>query len=159
MAKAIANCTCAKCGTKFKREGYGHNRAEADRWQEWAEANMTMCGDCYKAEREKASEEKANKYLLPEINGKSEKQINYALSLRKRYINDNESSVKYAQKIMAKYDDMDADKKIQIATKCGLAPDTNDNMILGAVCKSYNVYRAYLCLTESDAGTLIDNLK
>lgn len=79
MAKAVANCKCVKCGKSFDVTAIKRNRREADNFEEWAEANITMCYDCERAEAHeealKASEG------MPELTG-SEKQIKWAIDIR-----------------------------------------------------------------------------
>lgn len=58
MAKAVANCTCTKCGKQFTREAIKRNRADADSWASWAENNFTLCGACYAAEQREAEKAK-----------------------------------------------------------------------------------------------------
>ena len=90
MAKASVMCKCEKSGKEYKKEKMCCNRAEADSFEEWAKENCTECPECYKARMELLRTQKAKeikeKYNLPEIVGASEKQVNYANSLRDEYI-------------------------------------------------------------------------
>lgn len=90
MARAIAECKCNKCGAKFEKIQFRSNRKEADSWKEWAEENCTVCPDCWEKAKKEEDVEKAAALIeelhLPEITGKSEKQIKYANDLRTRYI-------------------------------------------------------------------------
>ena len=53
MAKAIAHCTCERCGETFTKENVLQNRSDANRWTEWAKATITLCPKCWgKAQRE-----------------------------------------------------------------------------------------------------------
>ena len=92
MARAIAMCKCEKCGKEFQKIQYLQNRKSANEWQKWAEANITLCEECYKEEREaerKAADEKAAKENaelgLPTLVG-SEKQIAWAEKIRNEYV-------------------------------------------------------------------------
>ena len=54
MARGTAECTCEKCGNTFVKYSYNcRNRSEADRWEEWAKGNYTLCPECYR-EQQKA---------------------------------------------------------------------------------------------------------
>lgn len=90
MARAIAECTCAKCGAKFEKIAFKCNRTEADKWQTWAEENCTTCPDCWTKEKQEKDAMKAAELIaelhLPEIVGKSAKQVKYANDLRNKYI-------------------------------------------------------------------------
>ena len=92
MARAIAMCKCEKCGKEFQKIQYLENRKRADEWQKWAEANITICEECYKEEREAerkvANEEAAKENAelgLPALIG-SEKQIAWAEKIRNEYV-------------------------------------------------------------------------
>lgn len=47
MAKAIVVGVCKNCGKTFEKISHRKNRAEADKWEEWASENITLCPDCY----------------------------------------------------------------------------------------------------------------
>lgn len=88
MAKTIANCTCATCGTVFIVPRFGSNRRDADQSAAWAEAHFDECPDCYKKrmaqEREKANTQAAEQSAemgLPDLVG-SPKQIAWATTIR-----------------------------------------------------------------------------
>lgn len=52
MARAIAKCTCEKCGAEFEKMKHNlRNRTEANSWKEWAEWHYTTCEDCTKKEK------------------------------------------------------------------------------------------------------------
>ena len=54
MARGTAECACEKCGKTFVKYSYNcRNRSEADRWEEWAKGNYTLCPECYR-EQQKA---------------------------------------------------------------------------------------------------------
>lgn len=93
MAKATAKCTCSYCGKEFEVSQKKRNRADADSWKNWAEMNYDTCPACYYKQKQKAEEEKAAKYNLPEIYAVSEKQKAYAAKMRTRYVAQNEDEV------------------------------------------------------------------
>ncbi len=62
-ARAIANCICERCGKDFIRVNYCRNRSDADSWKEYAEYHYKVCPDCWKAEKDKEEEAKAQKEL------------------------------------------------------------------------------------------------
>lgn len=90
MARAIAECTCSTCGKPFTKYGYKYNRAEADSWAAWAEANYDECDDCYAIRRQTerdaanaAAAAEAKEAGYAELNG-SAKQIAWAETIRKK---------------------------------------------------------------------------
>ena len=96
MARAIANCKCEKCGETFEKIAFKYNRTEADKWQEWAEENCTICPDCWRKETQEKDAVKVaeiiERFNLPEITGKSDKQIKYASDLRNKLLAQKESA-------------------------------------------------------------------
>lgn len=90
MARAIANCKCEKCGETFEKIAFKYNRTEADKWQAWAEKNCTICPDCWRKLQQEEDAAKAAEIIkelhLPEITGKSEKQVKYANDLRNKLL-------------------------------------------------------------------------
>ena len=74
MAKAEVKIVCECCGQEFTKTATKGNRADANAWEEWAKANITLCPKCYKKSQEIKD--------LPEITEGSEKQIAWATSIR-----------------------------------------------------------------------------
>lgn len=101
MAKAKATCKCIVCGNEYIREKICRNRAEADNWVKWTEEHPGECYECYNKRIKEERKEIASKYNLPEIKGVSEKQINYAKSLRDKYIAGNEKKFDDVANILA----------------------------------------------------------
>lgn len=81
MAKATAICKCRKCGKGFIKMTTNASRKEANAWEAWAKENYTLCTDCYRESKEAG---------LPELTG-SEKQIAWAKSLRREFIDKYDS--------------------------------------------------------------------
>lgn len=104
MAKGRAECTCKTCGAKFFKEKDCYNRAEADQFETWARNNCEECPTCYReriVENSKhAAEPVKNKYNLPEITGVSEKQIQYATTLRDRFCAKSEQNFELVNKFI-----------------------------------------------------------
>lgn len=100
MARAIANCKCEKCGETFEKIAFKYNRTEADKWQAWAEENCTICPDCWRKETQEKDAAKAaeiiERFNLPEITCKSDKQIKYASDLRNKLLAQKESAERLA---------------------------------------------------------------
>lgn len=53
MAKIMVTVKCEKCGCEFTHIHRCKNRTEADKYEEWAKENITVCPECYKKELEK----------------------------------------------------------------------------------------------------------
>lgn len=90
MARAIAECRCSQCGAKFERIQFRPNRKMADEWKAWAEESCTTCPACWQKEQQEKAAAKAaeivERFNLPEITGKSEKQIRFAADLRNKLL-------------------------------------------------------------------------
>lgn len=69
MAVALVNCKCEVCGKEFTHKHNCTNRSEAERYEEWAVDNITVCPECYRKEQRElaiAEEEKyCNKVEMP----------------------------------------------------------------------------------------------
>lgn len=88
MAKAIAECTCERCGQSFTVSAVKRNRAEAESWNDWAVQHYTVCQECRQKEREQeaaALAAQAKEDGLPELIG-SPKQCVWAERLRAAFI-------------------------------------------------------------------------
>lgn len=90
MARAIAMCTCNRCGKSFKKIKYCSNRREADSWESWVSSNITVCDECRKKEHEEALLEK--RAGLVKLSG-SEKQVAWAENIRDRFVSGIEDAI------------------------------------------------------------------
>lgn|GEM_PF-2188729 len=99
-ARAIAECTCAQCGAKFEKVKFRPNSKMANEWKAWAEENCTICPDCWRKLQQEEDAAKAaeiiERFNLPEITGKSDKQIKYASDLRDKLLAQKESAKRLA---------------------------------------------------------------
>lgn len=99
MARVRVNKVCCRCGKEFEHVHMCRNSKEGTSYIQWAEETDMLCPDCREADyqAQKAAEkaiqnDKVAKYVasfpadhpLLEITGVSEKQINYAASLRSK---------------------------------------------------------------------------
>ena len=153
MARAIANCTCSVCGAKFERVEFKNNRAQADAWKEWAEEHFTICPECYQKQQMAKAEALAAELGLPQIAGKSEKQIAYAASLRAKYLLKNGAAeIGRVRKLMAA---MTPKKVREIADKNGVSDET----VIRRNLEHRALSQAYVAAYETDAGKIIDALR
>lgn len=94
MAKASIRIKCEACGQEFTHRKDCWNRDEAEKYEEWARDNITVCPACYAkamraAERAKidaataAAREEIGEMQFSELEG-SEKQIAWAQDIRAR---------------------------------------------------------------------------
>lgn len=104
MAWARAICKCEDCGAEFEIHKECINRAEADRYEEWAARHYTVCDDC----KQKRVEKTVDDAGCAQLTG-SPKQIEWANSIRAKFINYVNARVKEL-KTTAKYDSNNADK-------------------------------------------------
>lgn len=157
MSRAIAHCTCERCGETFTKENVLQNRSDANRWTEWAKATITLCPKCWgKAQREQEAERYEalkGELRLPEITGKSEKQIAFARDLRARYV---ARHVEELKKMRCQIDNANAEAVAKVMAEEGVDED-------GAMRKAFawmpSLYTQYLALASSSAQELIDQLR
>lgn len=160
MAMATAKCTCEKCGEEFEIYKKCYNRRDADEFEEYAAAHYTECRKCYRARVAAANVDKAKavieKYNMPTITGASEKQINYANTLRDKYLA-NISDSKIEKAIYLISDDKCKQKMQELADK-RFNGDLEKARFAMFVNYDLDDNIAVL-LTESNAGKIIDALK
>ena len=157
MAKAIAHCKCKKCGETFTKENVLQNRSDANHWTEWAEANITLCPKCWgKAQREQERgcyEALKGELRLPEITGKSDKQIAFADDLRARYVAQHAEELR---KMRGQIDGVNAEAVAKVMADENVDED-------GAMRKAFawmpSLYTQYIALASSSAQELIDQLR
>lgn len=143
MAKWKADCICSECGKHYEREGFEYNRRLADSKAKYVEEHAGLCPECYeKSCIKKAEEVMASKgFALPEIKGKSDRQIKYAFDLRIKSIN------KY-KGLLDKISNVDIEK-----IKTFYEQSKNDNKY-----KCHPLLMIASCIVESNAHELIEIL-
>lgn len=159
MAKATITYTCKICGQTATASVTRHSRREADAWKEYAQDTYDTCPECYRTQQQEAAAIKAAdalaKYNLPEITTGSQKQIDYATDLRRKYIldPDNTSTVDRVQELLGK---LQHDRLANAAAKANTTPAEylkkymRDQMKAGT---------PYIALTSSNAAEIINVLK
>lgn len=48
MARGQVKKICVECGNSFVTTKQFFKRADADKWEQWAEANIDTCPECYR---------------------------------------------------------------------------------------------------------------
>ena len=155
MAKATAIYKCPDCGATVERRIDGFNRRDADSKREWAEAHPILCADCYRKQQRKQQREAAAALSLPTIHGVSDKQVEYAIDLRAKFVAQHKKTVADA---IATRDD--PDKQAAIAAAAEKAGVTIEKFIRQNLNKSpYKwLYAAYVVSTATEARDIIDTL-
>lgn len=152
MARVKINCKCELCGGTFEHIKFKNNRTEAEKYEEWAKENITVCPDCYRRnEEEEAKKTASEKAELPELTG-TEKQVAYAEKLRAKIVSKaNMADIKACMLVINKDEAFMAEAK----KKAEAANITTEEMIEKAV-KSYGLSQLLACLQETNAGKLLD---
>ena len=162
MARAIAECTCAQCGAKFEKVQFRPNRKMADEWKEWAEENCTVCPDCWQKEKQEKDAAKAEALIeelhLPEIVGKSEKQVKYASDLRNKYIVRSAEYIRFMHNCL--FDEQFKGRKQceAEAKKEGLSVSAWIEKRANSTPYDYENHAAWTVLHSSEAREIIDAL-
>ena len=161
MAIATVECKCRTCGKMFTVHRKCKNSAEVSYFEDYAKDRCDECKDCYFARKKAEALEKAQRIIeenhLPDITGKSEKQIAYANDLRNRYLSEIEDfqikKVKKAIRIFGT-DAWNAEIK-EAADKLygGDIAAANRHVLT-----QYGIEKYYEIWRESDAGRIIDIL-
>lgn len=159
MAKATVECVCKHCNNTFEVTRTFNSGAEARKFEEYAAGSYDECDGCRNKRKAAESANKAAKiiaeYGIPTITGVSDKQVNYAISLRNRYIAQYPDQIKraysYLNQITAQVDGL---KKFADENFCG-----NIEAATVDIMTHYNLGLEYILLTCSDASKIIDTLK
>lgn len=151
MARSIAHCICATCGAEFKKVAFKRNRTEAYAWQEWAKVNCDECPECYAKRIAQENAAKVQALGLPEIIGKSEKQVKYASDLRAKYAIDHTKEIQYIKKMLhiAQTDEAKAQ-----ATAAGMTVEE----VFKATIEKLHLESALVCVIETEAHKIIEAL-
>lgn len=159
MAIASIKVICEECGNEFNVRKNCYNRTEANRYEEWATQNITLCPTCaakaYSDHQSVAVAEKleAHSLVLPTISGASEKQIKFASDLRMKYLGKNLSKIDIYAEIAETLSD--EARMAQIAETCAAAGMT----VEAALAENYEAYglnTIKLIFDETSARKLID---
>ena len=155
MAKAIAYCKCEKCGKEFVKENRFQGRDLADNWTKWAEANVTLCPKCWgqamRERDEKRYDALKDELRLPEITGKSEKQIAFANDLRIRCVARNAERLKEVRK---EIDSVSAEEVAKVMAE----KKTDEDGAMRKIFARKLRYDYYIVLTTNNASELINLL-
>lgn len=115
MAKAIAECTCERCGKQFTVSAVKRNSTEAESWKGWARQHYTMCDECiWKGREEEAASlaSQAKEDGLPQLVG-SPKQRVWAEQIRASFIDRLDEVLNNAIKLRDKFTGDKAEKHDQ----------------------------------------------
>lgn len=161
MAIAKITITCRFCGKQFDHRKECRNRSEASEYESWAENHIGACPEC---RRKRIADEKMallNTILgecdltLPELEGASEKQISYAVSVRNRYLSGDIFSVKRYGKGMLQLSDNAYMQEFEIeCTKHGM---TTEEGIALAI-KEAGLDTIHFLLTCKSAREILDRM-
>ena len=98
MSTAKIKSICKTCGKPFEITKECFCKAAAESYESYAEDYFSECKSCYAVRMKKENAEKASvliaKYNLPEIKGVTVKQIEYANSLRNRWLVDESAEIR-----------------------------------------------------------------
>lgn len=150
MVIAEVECVCSKCQKIFIFKKECHNGLDAEKARRYALKHRDTCPECYAAEQHQLAMDRAVALNLPEIRGRTEKQISFAFSLRDKYITSHEVGIRYA---MTQLDKVNPNRIPPAAQKRGL----EEEECVEEAFRRVDLHKEFLCLTESDARILIDN--
>lgn len=151
MIIAEVECVCHICRKIFLFKKECHNGLEAERVNRYARKHRDTCPACYAEAQQQLAQNRAVALNLPEIVGRSEKQISFAFSLRDKYISAHESSIQYTLKQL---DKINPNRIPPVAQKHGI----DEEMCVEEAFRRIDLYKEFLCLTENNAQLLIEAL-
>ena len=145
MARSKLTLTCQTCGQEFERITFHRNRTTANEYEDWAQKNITECPACYN--RHLYAEQDAI-YHFPPITGVSNKQIQYAETVRTRYVAQNAKQLaQAAEKIKAI--DPEAMRQYAEAREC------TEEHAKRLLFKKLHLLHAYIILTSGKATDIL----
>ena len=155
MAIAKIEYVCSECGETATRWVEKYNSREAREYEEWFRSQQYhLCPECYAKHKREAQMKELGEalkgYTLPEIVGKSDKQIKYANGCRTRYLCKNVESVKRALKAYNPEKGW-ANNALVNAVRRAM-PEERDADLLTAISGN----PAFFYLLETEARRLID---
>ena len=159
MAIARISITCDTCGKVFEHRHESHNRHEANSYEDWAKANITTCPECKRKASAADAQSKLQATLtrlgitLPALEGVSDKQVNYAISVRDRYLACNIKDITRYHKGMQAMADPAA--RAQAMASCEAAGISYEDG-LEITLRSAHLYDVHLALTSSSARAILD---
>lgn len=147
MARSKLTLTCQTCGQEFERITFHRNRSDANQYDDWARENITECPACYN--RRLYAEQNAI-YHFPPITGVSNKQIQYAETVRTRYVAQNANQLaQAAEKIKA----INPDYIRQYAEAHACTEEHTRRLLF----KKFYLLHAYIILTSGKATDILDS--
>jgi hypothetical protein len=145
-------CICKVCGEEYTFTKDCPNGLEAEKTRRWAEKNSCTCKKCYITAKQQQFEELTQSLSLPQIQGRSEKQIGFADTLRNQYISRNTERVLYAHKELQKVNPA-------MVPVAAMKRNLRIEDCVPEAFRRVGFEKEYICLTSSDAGVIIDALK
>lgn len=154
MSKVKMVNACAQCGNEFVHTHMSYNSKDAEQYKMWAEKNITICPDCYKANLENSKAAKAAAVIaelnIPEsIEGVSDKQIAFANKKRNAYICENAYKIRKLAKALEKIENNDEAFQAFLSNNNQTAEEALNNII------SANK-TLYTILKSNKAGEILD---
>lgn len=133
---------------------YDFNRRTVEAKREWVESNFDLCETCYRKHEHALAAQRAEKLALPAIKGVSERQVDYALSLRDKFCCQYEQYVNAVREVLAT-----PDARKQLDTAAAKNSKTLDAFCRDILKASAQRYKAYIVVTSADAHEIIETLK
>ena len=147
MAKSKLTITCQTCGQEFERLTFHRNRTTANEYEDWAQKNITECPDCYN--RRMYAEQDAI-YHFPPITGVSDEQIQYAETVRTRYVARNAKDLARAKEGIEKL----KPNEIRQYAEAHACTEEHTRRLLF---KRFYLLHAYIILTSGKATDILDS--
>ena len=156
MAIAKIEYVCSVCGETATRRVEKYNSRDAREYEEWFKSLPEhICPECYAKHKREAQLKELGEvlkdYTLPEIVGKSDKQIKYADDCRTRYLCEHIDGIKQALKSYNPEKKSWANNALVNAVRIAM-PEERDADLLTAISGN----PAFFYLLETEARRLID---
>lgn len=159
MAIAKIEYVCSECGETTTRRVEKYDSRAAREYEEWFKSQPEhICPDCY-AKHQKESKlhelsEVLKGYTLPEIKGKSDKQVKYAEDCRMKHLMNGIDNVQKALKVYTPCEGLIGSKNTHVLVNRvhKTFPDVMQSELLAVIFQNPTLFY----LIETEARRLID---
>ena len=146
-------CVCKLCQQKFTVKKQCRDMLDVEiQCKKISNRRSPICPKCYRAEKDAADMKYIDSLGLPDLIGGSSRQIDYADSLRKKYIMAHLAQITRVRNELLRVNP-------SLLANAATANGVYEEDYLEDALDRVGLKAAYLCVTEINAQRLIDHLK
>ena len=152
MFEASVTLSCSECGKEFqKKKSFLTKQEASDFVKKETKRRKKLCATCYKKLKTAQYVQEAQEGNYPDIQGKSEKQVELAVYLRGQYMEHNKGKMERAMRELSR---ISLAKLPEICRQYQMT----ELQLLEKLYTPKGLYEAMVILLCYDASTIIDTL-